>query len=213
MIYSIDNKIATENLVPGIKVYGEKLLEENEKEYRIWDPYRSKLAAALLNGLESLTIKPEHKILYLGASSGTTVSHISDIVNQGRIYAVEFSPRMMRELTKLSQNRPNIAPILADATKPKKYIPLLEKVDMVYADVAQPTQTELFMDNMDLFLKEDGVGVLVIKARSIDVTQKPQKIFKNEESKLRTNGYNIIEKVKLDPYEKDHMLFIIEKTF
>ena len=90
-VYLKDGQIATKNLTPGISVYGEELIQEKE-EYRIWNPRRSKLAAALLNGLENLDISEDAKVLYLGASTGTTVSHISDIVTDGRIYAVEFSP-------------------------------------------------------------------------------------------------------------------------
>ena len=179
-IFYKDGEIATKNLTPSIKVYDEKLIQEGEEEYRLWNPRRSKLAAALLNGLEGFMLKNDSKVLYLGASTGTTVSHISDICDEGLIYAVEFSPVSMKKLVRLSQRRNNIAPILADATKPKYYLNKVEKVDIVYCDVAQEKQSELFMDNMNLFLKEDGQGLITIKARSIDVIQKPKKIFKDE---------------------------------
>lgn len=211
-VYLKDGEIATKNLTPGISVYGEKLIEE-EDEYRIWNPKRSKLSASLLNGLESIDIKEDSKILYLGASTGTTVSHISDIASEGIIYSVEFSPVTAKKLVRLAGQRPNIAPILGDATKPKNYLNLVEKVDFVYCDVAQPTQSELFMKNMNLFIKDDGIGILMLKARSIDVVQKPKKIFKNEEKKLKEKGFQIIEKVKLEPYEKDHICFVVKKQF
>jgi fibrillarin-like pre-rRNA processing protein len=104
-------------------------------------------------------------------------------------------------------------PLLDDATRPGRYLNLVEKVDFIYCDVAQPQQSELFMDNMRLFLKEEGQGMLMIKARSIDVTKKPTKIFREEESKLKTHGFNIVEKVKLEPYEKDHLALVVEKSF
>ena len=211
-VYLKDGNIATKNLNPGISVYGEELIQEDE-EYRIWNPRRSKLAAALLNGLEKLEIQDTSKVLYLGASTGTTVSHISDIKKKKKIYAVEFSPTTAKKLVQLSRQRLNIAPILGDATKPKEYLNIVEKVDLVYCDVAQPTQSELFMKNMNLFLKEDGMGMITIKARSIDVVQKPKKIFKQEEKKLIEKGFKIIEKVKLEPYEKDHVAFLVEKNF
>ena len=211
-VYLKDGQIATKNLTPGISVYGEELINEDE-EYRIWNPRRSKLAAGLLNGLEKLDISEDAKVLYLGASTGTTVSHISDIVTAGRIYAVEFSPTTAKKLVRLSRQRTNIAPILADATKPKNYLNIVEKTDIVYCDVAQPTQSQLFMRNMNLIGCENATGVLMIKARSIDVVQKPKKIFKQEEKKLREKGFKIIEKVKLEPYEKDHIAFIVEKNF
>ncbi len=211
-VYFKDENVATRNLCPGTSVYGEELISEGE-EYRIWNPRRSKLAAALLNGLENLELDEASKVLYLGASTGTTVSHISDIVIDGKIYAVEFSPTTSKKLVQLSRQRLNIAPILGDATKPKGYLNLVEKTDLVYCDVAQPTQTELFMRNMNLFAKDDGVGLLMIKARSIDVVQKPKKIFKLQEQKLKEKGFKIIEKVKLEPYEKDHIAFLVEKNF
>lgn len=211
-VYFKDGNVATKNLTPGISVYGEELINENE-EYRIWNPRRSKLAAALLNGLEKLNLEDTSKVLYLGASTGTTVSHISDIVINGKIYAVEFSPTTAKKLVQLSRQRPNIAPILGDATKPKGYLNYVENVDLVYCDVAQPTQTELFMRNMNLFLKDDGMGLITIKARSIDVVQKPKKIFKEEEKKLKEKGFKIIDKIKLEPYEKDHVALLVEKNF
>ena len=211
-VYFKDGNIATKNLNPGVSVYGEELIQEDE-EYRIWNPRRSKLSAALLNGLKNLELEESSKVLYLGASTGTTVSHISDIAIDGRIYAVEFSPTTAKKLVQLSRQRLNIAPILGDATKPKGYLNIVEKTDLVYCDVAQPTQTELFMKNMDLFLKDDGMGLLMIKARSIDVVQKPKKVFKEQEKKLKEKGFQIVEKVKLEPYEKDHIAFLVEKNF
>ncbi len=73
-------------MVSGESVYGEKRVsiesgEVGEKiEYRVWNPFRSKLAAAILGGIDQIHIKPGSKVLYLGAASGTTVSHVSDIV-------------------------------------------------------------------------------------------------------------------------------------
>ena len=211
-VYFKDGNIATKNLNPGTSVYGEELIKD-DVEYRIWNPRRSKLSAALLNGLENLELEEASKVLYLGASTGTTVSHISDIVINGRIYAVEFSPTTAKKLVQLSRQRLNIAPILGDATKPKGYLNIAEKVDLVYCDVAQPTQSELFMKNMNMFSKDDGVGLLMIKARSIDVVQKPKKIFKEQEKKLKEKGFKIIEKVKLESYEKDHIALLVEKNF
>jgi fibrillarin-like pre-rRNA processing protein len=211
-VFSKDDGLATRNLTPGISVYGEELITE-DVEYRLWNPRRSKLSAAILNGLKNLNIDNNFKVLYLGASTGTTVSHISDIAHKGKIYAVEFSPVTAKKLTRLSRQRHNIYPILGDATKPREYMNIIEKVDFIYCDVAQPTQSELFMKNMNLFAKDDASGMLMIKARSIDVIQKPKKIFKQEEKKLKEKGFKIIEKVKLEPYEKDHIAFLVEKNF
>jgi fibrillarin-like pre-rRNA processing protein len=212
-VYQFDGQLATCNLTPGEQVYGEKLVESRGREYRLWNPRRSKLAAALLNGLKTFPFHDNSKIIYLGASTGTTPSHISDITPDGLVYCVEFSPLMMRKLVDLSQIRPNLIPILDDATKPRNYLHLVEKADIIYSDVAQPNQTEIFMENMRLFLKEDGVGFLMLKARSIDVTRNPEEIYREEESRLKTAGFRVLEKIDLEPYEKDHMAFVCEVSF
>lgn len=207
-VYLVEDHLATKNLTPTLKVYGEKLVELEGTEYRLWDGRRSKLAAAILNGLETFPFTNDSMVLYLGASTGTTPSHISDIVSDGLVYCVEFSPRMMRNLVNLCTLRGNMIPLLEDATKPRNYMHMLQKVDVVYSDVAQPNQSELFMDNMRLFLKPDGIGIIMIKSRSIDVTKDPKQVFKEEESKIKTNGFKVIEKIDLAPYEKDHMAFV-----
>ncbi len=212
-VYELDGHLATRNLNPGVRVYGEKLVEYKDIECRLWDPRRSKLAAALLNGLENFKIQIDSKILYLGASAGTTPSHISDIITEGLIYCVEFSPRMMRELLTVCRERENMIPLLEDAHKPQNYLPLMEKVNLLYSDVAQPNQTEIFMDNMRMFLSEEGQGIIMVKARSIDVTRKPRKIFREEASKLKEHGFRVVEKIDLDPYEKDHRCLVCEFAF
>jgi fibrillarin-like pre-rRNA processing protein len=212
-VYLIRDHLATKNLTPSIKVYGEKLVEEEGLEYRIWDSRRSKLAAAILNGLKTFPIKEDSKVLYLGASAGTTPSHISDITINGVVYCVEFSPRMMRHLAEVCQTRSNMIPLLDDATKPQNYLQMLQKVDVVYSDVAQPRQSELFMANLRFFLKQTGVGIIMVKSRSIDVTQSPKKVFRQEESKLKSGGFQVVEKIDLAPYEKDHMAFVCKIAF
>ena len=212
-VYMIEDHLATKNLTPGHKVYGEKLVEVEGKEYRIWEQRRSKLGAAILKGINTFPFEERSKVLYLGASSGTTPSHISDICTDGTVWCVEFSPRMMRNLVELAMIRKNMIPILDDATKPQNYLHLLEKVDVLYSDVAQPKQSELFMNNMKLYLKSEGIGIIMIKARSIDVTKSPKKIFKEEESKLKISGFRVLEKINLEPYEKDHMAIVCELGF
>jgi fibrillarin-like pre-rRNA processing protein len=212
-IYELEGHLATCNLNPGVRVYGEKLIGYEDAEYRLWDPRRSKLAAAILNGLENFSVDVSSKILYLGASAGTTPSHISDIVVDGTIYCVEFSPRMMRELLTVCRRRDNMIPLLEDASKPYNYRGLMEKADLVYSDVAQPNQTEIFMDNMRMYLKEGSQGMFMIKARSIDVTRKPRQIFREETSKLKEHGFRVVDKVDLDPYEKDHRCLVCEFAF
>lgn len=212
-VYELDGHLATSNLNPGVKVYGEKLVDYEDVEFRLWDPRRSKLAAALLKGLGTFPFQEDSRVLYLGASAGTTPSHISDILTAGVIYCVEFAPRMMRELLTVCRGRDNMIPLLDDASKPANYRGLVEKVDLVYSDVAQPNQTDIFMDNMRMFMEDEGQGMIMIKARSIDVTRKPRQIFREEASRLKEHGFRVVGKIDLDPYEKDHRCLVCEFAF
>ncbi|MGQ0771518.1 MAG: fibrillarin-like rRNA/tRNA 2'-O-methyltransferase [Nitrososphaerota archaeon] len=202
-------RLATINYVEGNQVYGEKLYKKSGVEYRIWDPFRSKLAAALTIGLDVFPIKQGTTVLYLGASTGTTVSHISDIVGyNGMIFAVEHASRVARDfLDRVANFRKNITPILQDAKHPKQYFSVYGKVDVVYSDIAQPDQTEIAILNCRMFLKDGGYLFMVIKARSIDVTQAPKKIIENEVKKLHPD-FSIIQNIDLMPYDKDHALIV-----
>jgi len=148
-------RLATKNLTPGHKVYDEDLITIKSIEYRLWDPTRSKLAAAVVKGLNKVPIIPDSKVLYLGAASGTTPSHVSDIIgSKGIEYCVEFSPRSIRDLVFLCERRGNMLPILDDARSPKNYEFLVDQVDVVYCDVAQPDQAKIIADNAKSFLKK-----------------------------------------------------------
>ena len=203
------SKLATKNLVPGNQVYKEKLVTKKGIEYRMWDPFRSKLAVALMNNLEEFPFKENSSVLYLGVSTGTTVSHISDIVGpKGIIFGVENSSRVARDfLDRVASHRKNIIPIIQDARQPKDYFSVYDKVDIVYSDIAQPDQTEIAIANCKLYLKNTGYLFLVIKTRSIDVTQSPKKVIKNESKKLQTN-FKILQQIDLQPFDKDHAMVI-----
>ena len=209
-------KLATENLVAGNQVYKEKLVNKKGIEYRVWDPFRSKLAAVIMNGLEIFPFKEKSKVLYLGVSTGTTISHISDIVGPGGIiFGVEHSSRVARDfLDRVASYRKNIIPIMQDARQPQQYFSVFGKVDVVYVDIAQPDQTEIAIANCKMYLKNQGYLCLVIKTRSIDVTKAPRKIIENEKKKLQTN-FELEQVIDLMPYDKDHALVIakyIEKN-
>ncbi|BAA29120.1 fibrillarin-like rRNA/tRNA 2'-O-methyltransferase [Pyrococcus horikoshii] len=205
-------RIATKNLVPGQRVYGERVIKWEGEEYRIWNPNRSKLGAAIMNGLKNFPIKPGKSVLYLGIASGTTASHVSDIVGwEGKIFGIEFSPRVLRELVPIVEERRNIVPILGDATKPEEYRALVPKVDVIFEDVAQPTQAKILIDNAEVYLKRGGYGMIAVKSRSIDVTKEPEQVFREVEREL-SEYFEVIERLNLEPYEKDHALFVVRKT-
>ncbi|UCE43711.1 MAG: fibrillarin-like rRNA/tRNA 2'-O-methyltransferase, partial [Candidatus Bathyarchaeota archaeon] len=186
-------RLATRNLTSGRSVYDERLIKYKGVEYRLWNPFRSKFAAAILNGLETVPIQPGHKVLYLGAASGTTASHISDLVeDEGYVYCIEFAPRPMRELVNnVCAFRANMSPILADARLPERYSTLVEKVDDIYCDIATPQQAKVLADNADLYLRDNAWMMLVVKARSIDVTKEPTVVYKREIDTLKARGFQI----------------------
>jgi len=205
-----EERIATLNLTPGVSVYGERLVVYENEEYRIWDPFRSKLAAAILNGIKELPITSGSKVLYLGSATGTTASHVSDIVGEmGLVYCVDFAPRSMRDfLSNVSQHRANVYPILGDARSPESYAFLVGVIDGIYCDVAQPEQARLLSGNARIFLAKGGWALQAIKARSIDVVREPSAIFKEEISILQENGFEILDSVRLDPYDKAHVMVL-----
>ncbi|MEA1904576.1 MAG: fibrillarin-like rRNA/tRNA 2'-O-methyltransferase [Candidatus Hadarchaeota archaeon] len=204
-------KLATVNLAPGMKVYDERLVRVEGTEYRLWDPYRSKLAAALLRGIKGMPITPGSKVLYLGAASGTTASHVSDIVgSEGMVYCVEISSRPLRDLLVVCDQRPNMVPILADATQLDSYRTVVEQADVVYQDIAQPEQADILLENSRVFLREGCYAILALKARSIDVTKEPREIFRGEIERLEKE-VEVVDMKTLDPYAKDHAMLLLGK--
>jgi rRNA 2'-O-methyltransferase fibrillarin len=180
-----------------------------KKEYRVWNPFRSKLASAILGGVDNIYIHPGDKVLYLGAASGTTVSHVSDIVGPtGTVYAVEFARRPGRDLLNVAKKRTNIVPIIEDARHPVKYRMLIEAVDTIFADVAQPDQARIVAINAENFLKVGGHFVISVKANCIDSTAPAASVFASEAKKLKEAGFKLEEQVTLEPYERDHAVII-----
>jgi fibrillarin-like pre-rRNA processing protein len=207
-------RLATKNLCAGRNVYGERLVRVEGQEYRLWDAFRSKLAAAILKGLNFVPIKPDHHVLYLGAASGTTASHVSDIVGEkGHVYCVEFASRSIRDLVEnVCPHRLNMSPILEDARMPERYsIFIRRKVDDIYCDIAQPEQARVLADNADLFLENQGWIMLAVKAQSIDVTKEPSEIYDREVKNLKKRGFNIQDVVHLEPYDKAHAMVVAQR--
>ncbi|MFP4050123.1 MAG: fibrillarin-like rRNA/tRNA 2'-O-methyltransferase [Thermoplasmata archaeon] len=207
-VYKDNSDIYTMNLVPGENVYGEDLIEEDDFEYRKWDPKRSKIGA-YLKKTDFLPITYEINSLYLGAGDGTTVSHLSDIVTHGKIFAVEMARNPYRKLLNLSEKRKNIFPIMADAHNTHKYSDIIQKVDFLYQDISQRDQTEIFIKNTR-FLKNDHYGFLAVKSRSIDVSKKPEKIYHEVEKKLKNAGLKVKDKVDISRWQKGHAVIIVK---
>ena len=203
-VYWVGRNLATENLVPGESVYGERLVGN----LRLWDPRRSKLCSALLKNMK-IPLNEDTSVLYLGVASGTTASHMSDIVREGFIFGVDFAPRTMRDFYFLCRKRKNMAPIFANANIPEDYA-FVPKVDFIYQDVAQPNQADILVRNARFFLKSKGHALFMVKARSIDVTSRPQDVYQSVISKLKAEGLEVIAQKNLEPFEKDHLAILLK---
>jgi fibrillarin-like pre-rRNA processing protein len=208
-VYRLDGKIATENLDRGKKVYNEELRTVDKTEYRMWNPYRSKLGAAILKGLKTFKIRRDSNVLYIGAATGTTTSHVSDIVRDGRVYCVELSERNMRDLINVCESRRNMMPILADANFPEKYEEYVGQCDILYQDASARDQAELILRN-SRFIESGGYIYFVIKSQSIDISEKPEAVFKSELDKLK-GEFELIETVDLEPYDSLHLFAVLRK--
>lgn len=194
---------------PGEALFSEETAKIEGKQYREWQATRSKLAAAIAKGLK-IEIGRESTILYLGAAHGYTASFLSQICDKGKVFAVEFAPRVARELVILAEKRKNILPIVSDASHPESYYHMAGAADIVYQDIAQRNQVEIFMKNCGLFLKRNGLAMIALKARSIDVTEKPAKIFTEVKRQLEEH-FTIIDYRNLEPMQKDHAFFVCRK--
>ncbi|MFO8016361.1 MAG: fibrillarin-like rRNA/tRNA 2'-O-methyltransferase [Candidatus Woesearchaeota archaeon] len=231
-IYTDGRRIYTKNLAPGNNPFDDRLLREKGAEYRQIDPGKSKLAAALTNGASQIGVKPGDIVLYLGASHGYTPSFVSDItgdeiddnemksrddnrgsrIQGGFVFALDFAPRVVRDLVFVCAKRRNMAPIMADASQPETYAHQLLQPDFIYQDIAQRDQAEIFIRNCSVFLRKGGFAFLAVKSRSIDISRKPKKIFREVRGKLEGSGVlTVVDYRELDPFQKDHCVFVCKK--
>lgn len=199
----VKDRLATVNLVPGVRVVDEELF--GKPELREWKPHTSKLAAAIKKGLKLDPLPKSPNILYLGAASGTTVSYLSDLFPSAAIYAVEFSRDPTIDLSILSETRENIVPILADARQPDSYAAYLPPIDLVFQDVAQRDQISIFVKNA-LLARADAQLLIAVKTRSIDVSAPTKKVIERARAEL-SGSLRIEQEFRLEPYEKDHVFF------
>jgi fibrillarin-like pre-rRNA processing protein len=187
----------------GDPVYGEPTVDGR----RVWDAGRSKLGAMLELGMDT-RLRGGESVLYLGAASGTTVSHVAEFA--GPTYAVEFAPRPVRDLVDVAESRPNLFPLLADARKPKEYAGVVESgLDCIVQDVATRGQAEVANRNAR-FLAADGLLLAAIKARSEDVVAEPDEVFEDVRGTLGEE-YELLDTARLDRYHDDHLGIVARK--
>ncbi|NCP71902.1 fibrillarin-like rRNA/tRNA 2'-O-methyltransferase [archaeon] len=188
------------------KIFTKNNLTEKVRE---WDPNRSKVAAGIKKGIMP-NIKEDDKVLYLGAAEGYTISYISDILTKGKVYGIDISPYSMQKLLILAEKTENIIPILGDCNKPFEYNEIIKKkFDYIIQDIAQKNQAEILIKNSDIFLKEKGLALLSLKLSAI--SQKNHKKTIDDQINILRNKFRIINQKRLDPFEKNHMLILLEK--
>lgn len=217
-VYRIHGQPYTRSLTPGFKVHSERTVRLSEGEFRQWAPQHSKLSAAIVQGLKTFPFQSGTKVLYLGAAQGVTCSFLSDVVGPtGEIYGVEISKRALRDLIFVCEKRGNVInlfPILADASQPQEYASDVRQVDVVFEDVAAREQDDILARNAAACLKTGGYAMIAIKARSIDSAAQPDKIYEKVIAKIQADPdahLELVEKIRLDPYEADHMFAVFRK--
>ena len=178
---------------------------KKNKKWISWNPYRSKLSAYVLADGPEWPFEEKSNILYLGAAEGNTVSFLSHICHGGRIIGVDISSVAMAELLVLAEKRKNIIPFLGDAHFPKKYDPHASIPDILYQDIAQRDQVEIFIRNYDFF--EPKCGFLMLKSRSSP--GKDNEIFRDSERKMESR-FKKVNAVDIRKWAKGHMAYYVE---
>ncbi len=192
-------------------MYGEELVTEADVEYRHWDPWRSKLAAYLVNGADRLPFDRPECILYLGGAHGTTVSHLSDLLPETPIFAVEKSPIAFAVLLALARRRSNVLPLLADAQLPERYLGDVGTVGFLYQDVALRNQAGVFVENVAACLRSGGTGLLMLKVRSVTQRRSIAAVTGESREILSGHGLRIVDQRALGPFSRDHVALAVTR--
>jgi len=197
----------TETVGSPPPVYGERWAAFGARTYRAFEPVRSKLAAAIVRDWRGPLPAPAERWLYLGAATGTTASHVADLLGpDGRLYAVERSPRPFARLLNVAERWPNLLPVLGDARDPIGYADRVPLVDGIYADVAQPDQVALVVENARLFLRDRaGMVVVALKTSSMGRTLGAPAHLRASEAALSAE-LELAPSVRLDPFYRSHYL-------
>jgi fibrillarin-like rRNA methylase len=188
-------------------VYGERWVHDGRRSFRAFEPGRSKLSAGIVREWTGPVPTVGESWLYLGAATGTTASHVADLVGpEGRVYAVERSPRPFARLLALARRWPNLLPILADAREPRELSALVPPVQGVYADIAQPDQVSIVRANAELFLVGRASGVvLALKTASMGRERDPAGHLAAAQQEL-AGRVDLVPPVRLDPFHRGHFL-------
>jgi fibrillarin-like pre-rRNA processing protein len=190
-------------------VHGEELRSFDGVEYRLWDPWRSKLAAYLTREGAPLGLDRCRRALYLGGAHGTTASHLADLIDPRPIFVIEKSPDSFAALLAFAESRENVLPILADARLPERYGADVGTVDLLYQDVAQRDQTAIFLENARACLDDRGLGLLMLKVRSVTQRKSVAEVLPMTRRELLDAGWRIRFETDLTPFARDHRALLV----
>lgn len=182
--------------------------KHDSEEYIPWHAEKSKLAAAILKGMQKMVIKKSSDVLYLGAASGTTAGYVAEIAYKGNVYCVEISPRVAKKLIELCREKKNMHAIIADARKPLTYSFFVSDVDVIYQDIAQKDQSEILIKNAEIY--EPEYALLALKTSSIDSTVAKEIVLKKEIKKLEKK-FRVKEIIDLANYHNEHYMIVLER--
>ena len=173
-----------------------------------WNPHHSKWKAALEKGM-SVELKGDENILYLGASSGTTVSFLSELT-KGKIFAVEKAPLMAIPLVKLAEERKNIVPLFFDARETEKTKEIIKntKINILFQDIPSKDQIKILTSNAELVDKDCKI-FFSLKTQSISQKSKVETL-ENVKKDLEED-FNILETSELEPFHQKHYFLILKK--
>ena len=196
VVKNLDNK----------KIFDERIVKKNKNEYKIWMPYKSKLAAAIYNGLEIFPIKKDSILLYLGSEIESTASFLSDIVGEnGLIYCIQEKDQSeIRNMKELADKRTNVIPLIYEIRHPKEYSSLEAKtVDIIYADIKDKNLLEILLENCKIYLRKKGFLIFVIPTSDLIELDNG-----NNNLGRKINGLEIIQIINLNSYHKKHSIII-----
>ncbi len=205
--------IYTRDAGGGRPVYGEDTTSDADgRAWRRFDPRRSKTAAALVTGglgpeVEAVLTSPP--LLYLGAASGTSLSHLADIFAPEPVYGVEVAPRSFADMLDNLKTWPNVFPVHADARRPETYASLVDRAGAIVQDVAIKDQVGVLAANARAFLVPGAPALLFLKARAVDSAAEPTDIFKDTRGQLATAGFEVREQRSLEPFDQDHRAYLV----
>ena len=167
--------------------------------YYIWDPYSSKLAAAIFNGLEIFPFINNSKILYVTDFPNYTFIHLSNLVGtDGIIFLNEEKNSSNSSINKSISQLKNLK-IIDDIES----FNILQELDVILIDVNFNFSKEFFA-TITNFLKKNAFIFLIQKT---ELVNEKDNILKEE----FFTKYDIIQKINLTDFFKDLTMIIAKK--